>query len=66
MTGGTIANVLTIAAPTKSFNMPVTVSGGMTVDDKCTWMAYSVETAPTFTMLDSSNSPAIGLTGAAW
>jgi hypothetical protein len=43
--------------------MPIS---GFTVEDKCTWMAYSVETAPTFTMADSGLTPSRGLVGAGY
>jgi len=38
----------------------------MTVDDKCTWVAMSIELAPTFTMEDSSLGTFLGLTSGAY
>jgi hypothetical protein len=63
MKDGAIANVLTASSSTKSFTMPVS---GFTVNDKCTWMAYSVDTAPTFTIMESGASPSLGLVAAAY
>jgi hypothetical protein len=54
---------LTTAAATKTYAMPLS---GFTVNDKCTWVAYSVALAPTFTMMDSALTGTFGLASAAY
>ena len=53
---------LTAVNATKSYTMPES-STLFTVDDKCTWVAYSAVRAPTFTMADGTSR---GLTAAAY
>lgn len=43
----TLAQVVSVAAATKIYAMPVT---GFSVNDKCTWVVYAVDAAPTFVL----------------
>jgi hypothetical protein len=42
-----IAQLISASAATKVYAMPVS---GFTVNDKCSWVVYAVDAAPTFVM----------------
>jgi hypothetical protein len=61
--GTDMAFNLTAAAATKTYTMPITASGGMTMTNKCTWVVWSTMSGPTFTF---GNGPVLGIVGSNW